>query len=99
MISVRICSFEVRPLEVFIRQHIGRQVRFQVSAQPLGKKAAGLIEKETNEHRTLNVQHRTSNECILSVLNKIPIYIRRKSNALQCFDDEFYNRQAQKGPG
>ena len=29
MISGRICSFEVRPLEVFIRQHIGRQARFQ----------------------------------------------------------------------
>ena len=71
MISVRICSFEVRPLEVFIRQHIGRQVRFQVSAQPLGKKAAGLIEKETNEHRTLNVQHRTSNECILSIIKRL----------------------------
>jgi len=31
---------------------------------------AGLIGKETNEHPTSNVQHRTSNECILSVLKK-----------------------------
>jgi hypothetical protein len=29
---------------------------FQVSAQPPAKKTAGQIEKETNEHRTLNVQ-------------------------------------------
>jgi hypothetical protein len=30
-----------------------------------------LIKNETDEHRTLNVQHRTSNECILSILKKI----------------------------
>jgi hypothetical protein len=52
-------------------------VGFQVSAQPLAKKTAGLIE----------------------VVNKIPIYIRGKSNALQCFDDEFSNRQAEKCSG
>jgi hypothetical protein len=34
-------------------------------------RAASLIEKETDERRTSNVQHRTSNECILSVLKKI----------------------------
>jgi hypothetical protein len=45
--------------------------RFQVSAQPPAKKTAGQIEKETDERRTSNVQHRTSNECILSVLKKI----------------------------
>jgi hypothetical protein len=45
--------------------------RCQVSAQPPAKKTAGLIEKETDERRTSNVQHRTSNECILSVLKKI----------------------------
>jgi hypothetical protein len=32
---------------------------------------ASLIGKETDERRTLNVQHRTSNECILSILKKI----------------------------
>jgi hypothetical protein len=36
--------------------------RFQVSAPPLAAEAASLIEEETNEHRTSNVQHRTSNE-------------------------------------
>ena len=30
-----------------------------------------LIDIETDERRTSNVQHRTSNECILSVLKKI----------------------------
>jgi hypothetical protein len=30
----------------------------QGSAQPLAKKMAGQIEKETDEHRTLNVQRR-----------------------------------------
>jgi hypothetical protein len=29
-----------------------------VSAQPLAAEAASLIDKETNEHRTLNVQSR-----------------------------------------
>jgi hypothetical protein len=42
-------------------------VRCQVSAQPLAAEAASMIEKETDEHRTSNVQHPTSNECILSV--------------------------------
>ena len=40
-------------------------------AAPPAKKSVGLIEKETDEHRTSNVQHRTSNECILSVIKKI----------------------------
>ncbi len=40
----------------------------QKQAQPLAKKTASLIERETDEHRTSNVQHRTSNECILSIL-------------------------------
>ncbi|MGD8717011.1 MAG: hypothetical protein PVG70_20825 [Desulfobacterales bacterium] len=30
----------------------------QVSAQPLAVGAASLIEKETNEHRTSNIEHR-----------------------------------------
>jgi hypothetical protein len=46
-------------------------VRFQCSAQALAAAAISLIEKETNEHRTSNVQHRTPNECILSILIKI----------------------------
>jgi len=42
-------------------------VGFQVSAPPPVKNAASLIAKETNEHRTSNVQHRTSNNefCLL----------------------------------
>jgi hypothetical protein len=36
------------------------------SAQPPAKKTAGQIEKETDEHRTSNVQHRTSNSGSLS---------------------------------
>jgi hypothetical protein len=36
-------------------------VRCQFSAQPLAAGAASLIKKETNEHRTSNAQHRTSN--------------------------------------
>ncbi len=32
--------------------------RVQGLAQPPAKKTAGLIENETNEHRTSNVQHR-----------------------------------------
>jgi hypothetical protein len=32
--------------------------RCQVPAQPPAKTTAGLIKKETNEHRTLNVEHR-----------------------------------------
>ena len=32
-----------------------------VSAQPMATEEASLIGKETNEHRTSNVQHRTSN--------------------------------------
>jgi len=47
------------------------RIWFQVAAYPLAKKTAGLIEKETDERRTSNIQHRTSNECILSVLKKI----------------------------
>jgi hypothetical protein len=39
----------------------GSKFRVQGSAPPPAKKTAGQIEKETNEHRTLNVQHRTSN--------------------------------------
>jgi hypothetical protein len=31
------------------------------SAQPLAAEAASLIGQETNEHRTLNVQHRIMN--------------------------------------
>jgi hypothetical protein len=46
-------------------------VSVQVSAQPPAKKKAGQIEKETNELPTSNFQHRTSNECILSVFKKI----------------------------
>jgi hypothetical protein len=44
-----------------------------VSVQPSRwpKKTASLIGKETNERPTSNFQHRTSNECILSVLIKI----------------------------
>ena len=38
-----------------------------VSAKPLAAEATNLIGKETNEHRTSNVQHRTSNEWILSI--------------------------------
>jgi hypothetical protein len=34
------------------------------------QKTSGQIEKETDERRTSNVQHRTSNECILSILKK-----------------------------
>jgi hypothetical protein len=49
--------------------------RFKLSsftrAPPLARKAASLIEKETDERPTSNVQHRTSNKCILSVLKKI----------------------------
>ena len=41
-----------------------------IRATPLAWKTASLIKKETNEHRTSNVQHRTSNECSLSVLKK-----------------------------
>jgi hypothetical protein len=37
----------------------------------MAKKTVSQIEKETDERRTLNVQHRTSNECILSVLKKM----------------------------
>jgi hypothetical protein len=48
-----------------------RVQRFKGSAAPPAKKTAGLIEKETDEHRTSNIQHRTSNECILSILKKI----------------------------
>jgi hypothetical protein len=42
-----------------------------VSAQPLARKAICLIEEETDERRTSNVQHPTSNKFILSVLKKI----------------------------
>jgi len=52
--------------------------RFQVSAQPLAKKTAGLIEKETlalrslskGEYRKSNHEYRMSKECILSILYK-----------------------------
>jgi hypothetical protein len=33
-------------------------VRFQMSAPPPAKKTAGLIEKETDEHRTSNIERR-----------------------------------------
>jgi hypothetical protein len=36
-------------------------VRFQVSAQPPAKTTAGLIEKETYERRTSNIERPTSN--------------------------------------
>jgi hypothetical protein len=36
-------------------------ITVQGSAQPPAKKTAGLIEKETDERRTLNVQHRIMN--------------------------------------
>jgi len=36
-------------------------VRCQMSAQPPAKRTAGLIEKETDERRTSNVQHRIMN--------------------------------------
>jgi hypothetical protein len=47
-------------------------MRFEVSgvSPAAGQKTACLIEKETDERRTSNVQHRTSNECILSVLKR-----------------------------
>ena len=38
-----------------------------IQAAPLAKKTASLIGRETDERRASNVQHRTSNECILSV--------------------------------
>jgi hypothetical protein len=38
------------------------------SAPPPVTEAASLIAKKINEHRTSNVQHRTSNECILSIV-------------------------------
>jgi len=44
-------------------------VRCQPGRWP--EKTARLIGKETDERRTSNVQHRTSNKCILSVLKKI----------------------------
>ena len=46
--------------------------RFQASVfSPAARRnAASLIEKETDERRSSNVQHRTSNECILSVLKR-----------------------------
>jgi hypothetical protein len=57
-----------RPLVIYLKLP---GVSVQVSGQPLVAEAASLIEKETNQHRTSNVQHPTSNECILSVLKKI----------------------------
>jgi hypothetical protein len=43
-----------------------------------------LIEKETDEHRTLNVQHRTLNDCIPSVLKRfreaIDYFVIRQSS-------------------
>ena len=38
-----------------------RSSKVQGSATPLAAETAGLIEEETNEHRTLNVQHRIMN--------------------------------------
>jgi aspartyl/asparaginyl beta-hydroxylase (cupin superfamily) len=45
-------------------------VRCQCSAQPLAKKPANLIEKETDELQTSNVQHRRTKEEILSIFLK-----------------------------
>ena len=42
-----------------------------MSAPLPAKKTAGIIKNKTDERRTSNVQHRTSNECILPVLKKI----------------------------
>ena len=41
-----------------------------------GPGTVSLIGKETDEHRTSNVQHRTPNECILSILKKISRSLR-----------------------
>jgi hypothetical protein len=77
----RVFSGCARPSAPGCRRHLAKGVtggkfrvqatRFQVSAQPRPPAAetASLIGKETeNEHRTSNVQHRTPNQCILSVL-------------------------------
>jgi hypothetical protein len=50
-----------------------------VSATVLAAVGNRLIEKETDEHRTSNVQHRTSNEYILTAL-------KRLSEAIPSFD-------------
>jgi hypothetical protein len=60
-----------------------RAGRCQVSAQPLTKKTASLIETETDERSTSNVQLRTLNKRILSVLKRfreaIPPFVIRHS--------------------